>query len=234
MSIGVLGDADLSDLSATESAQAAAAAPRLTRQWNPRDFAARQIHGLVREVFFYNHQKPVKQVILSAVDYETNIGPICDQVAEGLAQETQGSVALVGSAGDFQGSISHDSEQWKRNDLKPLQKISTRLGENLWFVPAGLTESLKTTTSGLHAYLAELRREFEFSIVEGPPVGRSNDTMAMAQFADGIILVLSAKHTRRVTAQRMRKALERSQARILGTVLADRMFPMPERLYRRL
>ncbi len=234
MSIGVLGSADLSDLSAAKSAQAAAAGPRFTSQWNPKEFVTQQIHGLVREVFFYNNQKPVRQVVLSAVDYETNIGPLCDQVAEGLAQETPGSVALVGSAGEFEGSTSHDSERWKRNDLKPLQKISTRLGDNLWFVPAGLTDSLKTTTSGLHAYLAELRREFEFSIVVGPPVGRSNDTMAMAQFADGIILVLSAKHTRRVTAQRVKQALERSAVQILGTVLADRKFPLPDRLYRRL
>jgi Mrp family chromosome partitioning ATPase len=56
----------------------------------------------------------------------------------------------------------------------------------------------------------------------------------MAQFADGIILVLSAKNTRRVTARKVAKTLDGAQARLLGTVLTDREFPIPERLYRRL
>jgi Mrp family chromosome partitioning ATPase len=84
----------------------------------------------------------------------------------------------------------------------------------------------------LHAYLAEVRREFEYSIVAAPPAGESNEALAMAQFADGIILVLSAMHTRRVTARKIAEVL--AQVRLLGTVLADREFPMPEGIYRRL
>jgi Mrp family chromosome partitioning ATPase len=79
-----------------------------------------------------------------------------------------------------------------------------------------------------------MRREFEYSIVEGPPAGESNEAMAMAQFADGIILVLSAQHTRRITARKIMEMLEASQVRILGTVLSDRVFPIPEGIYRRL
>ena len=56
----------------------------------------------------------------------------------------------------------------------------------------------------------------------------------MAQFADGIVLVLAAHRTRRVTARKVKEALEVSQARVLGTVLSERMFPVPEGIYRRL
>jgi Mrp family chromosome partitioning ATPase len=56
----------------------------------------------------------------------------------------------------------------------------------------------------------------------------------MAQFADGIILVLSARHTRRVTACKIKETLQAAQARLLGTVLSDRVFPIPEAIYRRL
>src|SRR5258708_13697834 len=56
----------------------------------------------------------------------------------------------------------------------------------------------------------------------------------MGQLADGVILVLSAQRTRRVTARNVKEGLERAEARILGTVLSDRDFPIPERIYRRL
>jgi len=54
----------------------------------------------------------------------------------------------------------------------------------------------------------------------------------MAQFADGIVLVLSALHTRRAAAIKTREVLERAQVRLLGTVLCDRLFPIPEAIYR--
>jgi Mrp family chromosome partitioning ATPase len=56
----------------------------------------------------------------------------------------------------------------------------------------------------------------------------------MAQFADGIILVLSAQRTRRIMARKIKGMLEAAQARILGTVLSDRVFPIPDGIYRRL
>ena len=58
--------------------------------------------------------------------------------------------------------------------------------------------------------------------------------MAMAQFADGIILVLSAQHSRRVTARKIKDGLDGAQARVLGIVLSDRLFPIPAGIYRRL
>jgi len=86
----------------------------------------------------------------------------------------------------------------------------------------------------LHSYLGEMRREFEYSILEGPPAGESHEASAMAQFADGIILVLSAQYTRRIAARKVKEMLEATQVRILGTILSDRIFPIPEAIYRRL
>jgi receptor protein-tyrosine kinase len=79
-----------------------------------------------------------------------------------------------------------------------------------------------------------VRREFEYSIVEAPPAGESNEATAMAQFADGIILVVSAQRTRRAAALKIKASLEAAKIRLLGTVLSDRLFPIPEKIYRRL
>ena len=40
--------------------------------------------------------------------------------------------------------------------------------------------------------------------------------------------------TRRIAARKIKETLEAAEARILGTVLSDRVFPIPDRIYRRL
>lgn len=206
--------------------------------WNPEDFAREQIRGLVRQVFFSNAVRPVRQVVFSALDPETDVKSICRQVGEALAVETVGSIAVAGEYPELlQDGAAYQAEAEDlpaRDGGGPLRQSATRVRGSLWLVPAARRNGDRGTTALLHSYLGEVRREFEFSIVEAPPTGESNEATAMAQFADGIILVLSAHHTRRILARQIKEKLERAQARILGTVLIDRVFPIPQRIYRRL
>lgn len=201
--------------------------------WNPEDFARSQIRVLVRRVFFANVERPVRQVVFSAMDPVTDVKSICRQVGEALAQETAGSVALVGEHPQMLRDPETDRSK-NPDGSTALRRSATRLQTNLWLVPASEEHGLRGTAVGLHSYLGAVRREFDYSILEGPPAGESNEATSMAQFADGIILVLSAGSTRRVVARRIKEMLEAAQARVLGTVLTDRVFPIPERIYRRL
>jgi Mrp family chromosome partitioning ATPase len=56
----------------------------------------------------------------------------------------------------------------------------------------------------------------------------------LGELADGIILVLGANSTRKAAARKIKNTLEGSRSRILGTVLRERTFPIPEQIYRRL
>jgi Mrp family chromosome partitioning ATPase len=116
----------------------------------------------------------------------------------------------------------------------PIRHGAKRLRNNLWLLPPNEGGEDGVSMSSTQAQLSDLRREFEYSIVEARPAGESDEAMAMAQFADGIILVLSARHTRRATALKIKEALVAAEANLLGTVLSDREFPIPERIYRRL
>lgn len=117
-------------------------------------------------------------------------------------------------------------------DARPLREIGLRLRSNLWALPSTESEPGSACAASLHKYLGEVRREFDYSIVAA--TGGANQSTALAQFADGIILVLSAERTRRMAARRVRDALQAAQVRLLGTVLSDREFPIPEAIYRRL
>lgn len=212
-----------------------------TRQaggWNPEDFARDQIQGLVRQVFFSTAEHPVRQVIFCAVDAETDVRNICRRVGEALALETTDTVALAGEYPEILRNLEIDQEDTPSrrvsDDGAILRPAGARVRSNLWMIPAAKKNGERFSTGELHSHLCAMRREFKYSIVAGPPARESNQTTAMARFADGIILVLSAHRTRRNTARRIVDALEAAQARILGTVLSDRVFPIPERIYRRL
>jgi len=201
-------------------------------QWNPENFAREQIRGLVRQVFFANATPPVRQVVFSAVDAETEVRSICRQVAEALALETAQSVAVAGSYPAIHRdgeNTSGKASQSSTEDLA-LRQIAIPVRGNLWLVP--LANSI--SSASLHLRLSSLRREFEYSIVESPSAGASNEATTIAQMTDGIILVLSAQRTRRATARNIKERLEAARARILGTVLSNRIFPIPEKIYRRL
>lgn len=197
--------------------------------WNPQEFAREQIRGLVRLLFQTAQSRPLRQVVFSAVDPQTNTVEICRSVGEVLALETTMDVAVAGAgmAGARAGKLLVCSAEMR----SPLREAGTQVRQNLWHLPleAGGNEE---SAASLHRYMSEVRREFEYSIIAA--AATSSRTMALAQLADGIVLVLSAQHTRREQARKIKATLEEAQARLLGMILSDREFPIPERIYRRL
>jgi hypothetical protein len=204
-----------------------------TGGWDPEDFAREQIRGLVRQVFLSSAGRPARQVVFSAAEPETDVQNLCRSVGEALAQETAEEIALVGAYPQVLTDAKTLEEAIDRQSTREGQ-AATRVGDNLWLVPPAWNHGALLNTASLQSCLDGLRTQFAYSIVAGPPASESNAATAMAQLADGIVLVLSAQHTRRITARKIKEKLEAAQARLLGTVLSDRVFPIPERIYRRL
>ena len=202
--------------------------------WNPEDFAREQIRGLVRRVFLTSEALQMKQVVFSGAEPHTDVADICDQVGGALALETRGHIAVVVRE-PWAGEMVRCHPRYVASGA--IKSWSTQIGSNLWRVPGfGLRESRQE--SGARAYwlscLAGLRIEFEYAVIHGPVAGISSEAAVLGQVADGIILVLRAHSTRRATVRKIKETLETAQARILGTVLSERAFPVPERIYRRL
>jgi hypothetical protein len=203
--------------------------------WNPENFAREQIRGLVRQIFFSNAIRPTRQVVFCALDAETEVRSICRRVGEALALQITVRVAVVGAYPRLIQDAEKESADAPPGDRNtPVGRVATPVRGNLWLVPDGARDSRLGPSASWDSFLGEVRQEFEYSIVQGPVAGESDEATAVAQAADGIVLVLSAKRTRRATARRVKEALVAAHANILGTVLSDREFPIPEAIYRRL
>jgi hypothetical protein len=230
----VLGRSELMGSSGQETAVPQVGVFCETNEWRPDDFAREQIRGLVRRVFFTKGSQPVRQVVFSAAGPHTHVDDICDQVGRALALETSADVAIVGHKKRVEEMMQAHSRYTGNGAIK---SWSTKTASNLWRVPAfGERECGEESGMGRywHSCLAELRNEFEYAVIHGPVAGASSEAALLGQLADGIILVLGAHSTRKATARRIKETLEAGQSRILGTVLSERTFPVPERIYRRL
>jgi hypothetical protein len=209
-----------------------------TNSWNPQDFAHEQIRGLVRRVFFANGGLPARQVVFSAAEPNTDVANICDRVGQALALETRAHIAIVVREPRTEEMVREMVRAHPRHaGSGVIKSCSAQVGKNLWRVPGfGLPECREESGTGPYwlSYLAGLRIEFDYAVIHGPVAGISSEAAVLGQLADGIILVLEANSTRRATARKIKETLEAAQARILGTVLSERTFPVPERIYRRL
>jgi hypothetical protein len=201
--------------------------------WNPEDFGREQIRGLVRRVFFGGNERPIRQVVFSAAEPQTDITGICDQVGHALAVETSANVAIVSCRQVAEEMVSVYPLY---TGHVPIKSWSVQLATNLWRVPeCRLRDSLAGSEAGRwSACIEKLRNEFKYSVIHGPVAGISSEAALLGRLADGIILVLGAHCTRKATACKIKETLQGAHSNILGTVLSERRFPVPERIYRRL
>jgi hypothetical protein len=201
--------------------------------WNPEAFGREQIRGLVRRLFLWEDKRPIRQVVFSAAEPQTAIAGICDQVGHALALETSSSVAIVSrqKAGE---------EKLALHPLYaghvPIKSWSVQLATNLWCVPDGSPHDLVSGSDASRwvVFLDQLRNEFAYSVIYGPAAGASSEAALLGRLTDGIVLVLGAHTTRKATARKITEILRGAHSNILGTVLSERSFPVPEGIYRRL
>jgi hypothetical protein len=203
------------------------------RGWNPEDFAREQVRALVHRVFLSSATPPVRQVVFSAADGDTDVANLCQRVGQALAQETSGHIAVVGHG--LQAEAVSNFHHY--GDKSAIKSWSRQVSSNLWIVPDFALRAMSEAAAVGQYWLSgltHLRDEFEYAVIHGPAATISSDVVVLGQLTDGIVLVLGAHSTRKATARKVKETLQAAQSRILGTVLSERSFPVPERIYRRL
>ena len=82
--------------------------------------------------------------------------------------------------------------------------------------------------------MEELRQAFRYVVVHTGSLWLNADAMLVSKWTDGVVLILEAHSTRRDTARRIKESLAAANARVLGVVLNNRTYPIPDTLYSRL
>jgi hypothetical protein len=67
--------------------------------------------------------------------------------------------------------------------------------------------------------LRELRKDYDYIIIDTPPLGRVIDSAIIAEHCDGVVLVIEANAISYKLAQRVKNQLQKGNIRILGAIL---------------
>jgi Mrp family chromosome partitioning ATPase len=199
---------------------------------------------LVQQIFLFQTREPPRVVVFAGVDHGNGCSQICSSVAEILARNARRPVCLVEAnfrspaLPELFGTTNHfglTEALLQNGPIAPFAKLVNQ--DNLWLLSSGslAADSPSLLTSDrLRDRVAELRQEFEFVIIDTPPLTRYSDALALGQLSDGLVLVLEADSTRREAASVAAAALRSANVPILAAVLNKRTFPIPEAIYKRL
>jgi Mrp family chromosome partitioning ATPase len=76
-------------------------------------------------------------------------------------------------------------------------------------------------------FLQAARQRFERIVIDGPSLETHREALSMARSVGNTVLVLRARHTPRARATLALRDLHGVGAKVLGSVLNDRVFPIP-------
>ena len=164
------------------------------------------------------------------------------EAAKALAAQVTGSVCVV-EANSLQARTGKmfSGERMQRvcgsDPLGSLRGFSQQVADNLWLAsaePAIWRATWSPVAAALGRRMPDFRLEFDYTIWHAPPASRYSETAVLGNLSDGVALVVEANSTRRVAAQKTKETLQAAHARLLGVVLSERTFPIPEKIYRKL
>jgi Mrp family chromosome partitioning ATPase len=199
---------------------------------------------LVQQVFLLPGSAAPRTVVFSAVDHEAGAVGICARAGENLANETLLPVCIVDGSlqrpalHHYFGVPNHRGLSNAVLDSGPIRDFVYSLpGGNLSLLCAGSRSGDSAAlwkSDRLRSRVAELREEYSYVLIYAPSVSQHVDAALLGQVADGVILIVEWNITRRETARKAKDSLATSNVKILGAVVNNRTFPIPESLYRRL
>ncbi len=105
---------------------------------------------------------------------------------------------------------------------QPSEVIQATRSKGLHVLPCGYISPNPTELLGapaLREVLKILKTRFDWILIDTPPVLAMADTPVLAQFVDGVVLVMAAEATTRPSIQRAVDQLTSVGARVLGVVL---------------
>jgi Mrp family chromosome partitioning ATPase len=214
--------------------------PRFDMDPRQRD----EVTKLVQRVFLVSESGGARVVTFCALEPGGDSSWICSRAAEMLAAQVTGTVCVVDANfvrpslhlqfGTECGNGLTDALQHSDAIQRYLRPSGVR---NLWFLSCGGEAGQWQALLGsdrMRARLAELRAEFDYVLIDAPALNPSNDVMALGHASEGVVIVLKANSSRREVARKAVKDFENASVRVLGAVLSDRTFPIPENIYKKL
>jgi len=203
--------------------------------------ARTEVMKLVQRLFASSDSRGPRQVCFVGTEPGNGCSWICAHAAEILASQVPGSVCAVDC--DFQAPSLHrefrvENSYGLRDALigdGSIRQYARQLSRpNLWLLSSGSQNGDPWSSASLermHQRISELRADFDYVLVDTAPLSLGNHVGVLGAWSDGVALVLKANSSRREKARRVLEELQAANVPVLGAILNQRTFPIPDKIY---
>lgn len=204
------------------------------------ELATQEEVGLVQRVFLAPGTTR-RAVLFSGVDRDNGCGPICLRAGQTLARLVPQSVCVIES--DLRTPALHQLAGTEPRDgfaaavehPRAAPTFAEQLSPgNLWLLPSAPASEPRRllTVDRVRPCLHALGAHFDRVLIHAAPINLFAESLALAPFVDGVLLILEANVTRRETVRHVKARLDDLHVPLIGVVLNNRTFPIPDVLYR--
>jgi protein-tyrosine kinase len=202
-----------------------------------------QINRLVQRLFFgQNEFSTVAAVSFCAVESSGAQSGVCARVAELMAQASSSVCAVDANLSNhtldrYFGIENRLGIADALLSSDPIESFGQKLPSGLTVFPVGGSSSVAKAAalSGtMIARMSELRAQFDYVLIQAPCLESVPQASFIGGLSDGVVLIVEANSTRRDLASKLKIELQQANVTVLGAVLNNRTYPIPEKLYSKL
>jgi len=202
-----------------------------------------EVTSLVQRVFLVSGNESLRTVVFAGTEPGNGCTWLCARAAEALASRVSGTVCLVDAnlrtpgLHKQVGIANHHGLSDSLLESVPMSGFVTQLSSNLFIVSCGSAPEKAEgllTSNRMRIRLNELCSMFNYVLVDASAMNASKQTVVLGAASDGVVLILKANSSRRESAREAVRELKTAKIRVLGAVLNQRTFPIPQSIYNKL
>jgi len=192
----------------------------------PASVASEAYRVLRTNLFYTQVDSPLKVIVLTSTGRREGKTTTVANLGVTLAQADKNTLVLDC---DLRNPVLHRMfESSNMNGLVDIlvggqepQKVWQEPIPGLKLIPAGPlppNPAELLSSRRLAEFLGEMRQEFDYVLVDAPPVGVS-DSSVLAANGDGVLLIVHSQRTRKGALRQALRSLQSVGANVLGTVM---------------
>jgi capsular exopolysaccharide synthesis family protein len=206
---------------------------------DPMDMASEAYRMLRTNLFYALIDNPPEIIVVTSADPREGKSTTCANLGTVLAHAGK-NVLLLDC--DLRNPMQHklfgiESRLGLLDVISGARQLSAVWNEpvpGLKVVPAGHTPpnpSEVLSSRRFSEFLVRVRQEFDYVLLDAPPVRLVSDSAILAKNGDGVLLVLDAQETSKRALRQAMHVLDGVGANVIGTVMNKARLPKEDNMY---
>jgi len=217
--------------------------PKIVSFYEPHSTVAEQYRTLRTNIQAISSKNPIRSITITSATHSEGKTITAINLAVSMAKDLSKKKILLVDADlrraritKYLGVKSEAGLADLISDGISIDDAVINIGvENLTILPAGKIPHNPAELLGsqkLKSLITQLKEKYDYIIFDSPPIIPVTDSGLLGAQTDGVIMVIKANRTQQGVIKHAEDRLKQAQAKLLGYILTDIQYHIPEYIYR--